>query len=103
MLAFLVKDKGKATMRADTFDSRSRFNRQKISRRDSFKNRAPTGRNLAVANVAPTDVAQFENRGEPHWEVLYSPNDARRDRIAFSIALAVMILTLALTNLGVLR
>ena len=90
-------------MRADIFDRRPRLYREKISRRDSFKNRAPAGRNLGLANLAPTDVAQFENGAEPQWEVLYSPSDARRDRIAFSIAMAVMVLTLALTNLGVLR
>jgi hypothetical protein len=39
----------------------------------------------------------------PHWEVLYSPDDAKRDRIAFSIALTVALVTLALTNLGILR
>ncbi|MDO8434239.1 MAG: hypothetical protein Q7S58_17705 [Candidatus Binatus sp.] len=40
---------------------------------------------------------------EPHWDILYSPNDARRDLIAFSIALAITLMTLALTNCGILK
>jgi hypothetical protein len=90
-------------MDANTIDHRPHFYSRNFSRRDSFKNWPNAGENTPLDTLAKTPEANREADSQPHWEVLYSPNDAKRDRIAFSVALAITLCTLALTNLGILK
>ena len=91
-------------MNAGTFDNGPRFFPRNFSRRDSFKNWPNAGHQMSLSTIEPVRNSQGENEEKPpHWEVIYTPDDARRDRIAFTIALTVALVTLALTNLGILR
>jgi len=75
-------------MKAHTVGNTSNFYQRKVDQRDREKTRLFAHREIGGV--------------QPDWEILYTPNDARRDLIAFSIALAITLMTLALTNFGVL-
>jgi hypothetical protein len=90
-------------MDANTIDNRLHFYSRNFSRQDSFKNWPNAGQQSPIDTLARNPERNRDLESQSHWEVLYSPSDAKRDRIAFSIALAITLCTLALTNLGILK